>query len=273
MLTYATGGRTAYRFAPRQHRRAMASVEVKSRYFSTIYHWSDGTEIGYPLNTAVLNLMEDTNWNRNYNMVMTQVITQHALPTIDQGIKCWQFDGVNDYQPSTNSIGVFPNFGANTEGSAVTIFSFRKLAGAVTGVVNERTTNAPASTEGWSVYGHGSLAGVSLRGNIGTSTREWTTSQTGWTMNTVVLNKEASLGNEIIAYENGALVTSFSVNTNADNTNDFGVLQRMMIGGRFGGSPSMNGYIAQLVIFARPLSAAEIARATQLIRWRAGLAV
>lgn len=251
----------------------MASVEMKSRYFSTIFHWNDGSEIGYPLNTAVMCYMEDTNWNRNYNLVMTQVITQHALPTINQGIKCWQFDGVDDYQPSTNFYGVVPNFGANTEGSAVTIFTLRKLVGGVTGVINERTTNAPASTEGWSVYGHGTLAGVSLKGNVGTSVREWTTSQTNWTLNTVVLNKEASLGNEIVAYENGTLVTSFSVATNADNTNDFGAMQRMMVGGRFGGSPSTNGYIAQVVIFARPLTATEIARATQLIRWRAGFVV
>lgn len=270
MLTYATGARTAYRFAPNQHRRSMASVEMKSKYFSTIFHWSDGSEIGYPLDTAVLYMGEDTNWNRNYNLVNTQVITQHPIATMNQGIKCWQFDGVNDHLPSTNTFGVVPNFGATTEGAAVTIFSLRKLSGAVSGLINERTTNYTTSTEGWGVYGHGTLAGASLRGNVGTSTREWTTSQTNWTMNTVILNKEASLGNEILAYENGVQVTVFSASANADNTNDFGALQRMSMGGRIGGTVSMNGYLAQLVIFARPLSAAEITRATQLIRWRAG---
>ena len=53
-----------------------------------------------------------------------------------------------------------------------------------------------------------------------------------WKVGGYVLNKAAASGSEVLVYENGAQITSFTASSNAENTNDFGTVQTYYYGAR-----------------------------------------
>lgn len=263
MLLNAYNARTAYRFGPKQQRRMAAFDELRAKYMSNLIVWSDfGAEprqIGYPIRypTAELPLPRR-------NQMQNTTVSQQPLLAVVDGIKCGQFDGVNDV-----IFGI--SGGVPQITTKATVITLRKMTSATTGSVVERPGNYTTVTTGWRIYGNKNLGGASYKGDVGYVTREWVTDQNKWNTNVIVMDKTVNSANKMLVYENGVQVTSFSTSTDTNNTNDFGT--QVNYYGGLNGSFFMTGSIAQVLTLDVALTPAEVARVTQLVRWRAGFAV
>jgi len=266
MLYTANMAPTAMRFAPKQTRRCMAGTQLRGT-FSAMQSWLDASSENYSVGQTGSYAMDNA-WQRQSNTLQVSAPSRPAM-AVDSNIKCWQL-AFNNFFSSSNIIPVIGTDASYSQ--AATVLTLHKLSNATAGVLTSRAAPYTSSVEGWEVYGWTTNGGAALRGNVGTSLREWSSSQTGWSTITGVLNKAAASGSEVTVYQNGTLVTSFSSSTNSDNTNAYGT-QRQFYGVRFNGAPSplyANGYLSQAVIFGRVLTATEVTRVLQLMRWRAG---
>ena len=262
MLCVARQARTAYRNGPAQNRRCVAGQEIRNTYTTAIVAWMDMQGDMHPYNVAGERALCAA-YTRIANWRNTGLSSTYPLMTTNSNVKCYQYDGVNDVMPTSNSF--------SCSSAYITVFTLYRNSSAATAVIGEYSTDYTAQTTGWFVGGTNASATAALRGNVGTSLRTWSSSQTPWTVNASILNKAAGLGSEVIVYENGSQITSFTTSTNSDNTNDFTTANRLFNGCRSTGALPMSGVIASTVIINLVLTAAQIQQATQLLRWRAGL--
>lgn len=268
MLFTNRQARTATRFAPKHNRQANAAATLRCQYNSTLLTWMDcqmESQIANGVNT--LRSPSEGAWYRFGNITQATASLQ-GLVAVRQGIKCYQMDGLNDVitYSNLNTLGLVTQ--------ALTIVTLHQATNAVSGIMVERTANYTTSTVGLGITVNTTGATAAIVGNVGTSSRTWATAQNVWKVGGYVLNKAAASGSEVLVYENGSQITSFTASSNAENTNDFGTVQTYYYGARgAAGTTPMAGYLADVMVFVRSMSAAEIAYVTQLVRWRAGFAV
>ena len=268
MLFTSRQARTATRFAPKHNRQANAASILRCQYTSTLLTWMDGQMESQPADGVnTVRSPSEAAWYRYGNMIQSTV-SQQGLVAVRQGIKCYQMDGLNDVitYSNLNTLGLVTQ--------ALTIVTLHQATNAVSGIMVERTTNYTTSTVGLGITVNTTGATAAIVGNVDTSSRTWATAQNVWKVGGYVLNKAAASGSEVLVYEDGTQITSFTASSNAENTNDFGTVQTYYYGARgTAGTTPMAGYLADVMIFVRSMSAAEIAYVTQLVRWRAGFAV
>lgn len=263
MLRTARQGRTAMRFAPGHNRRCDAQSEVRNRWTTGVYLWADC--MGEPLNSGVSRAQQTYSWMLRAQILNSTVASQPLFASVN-GVRTWQFDGVNDTLLSSINLSAYGN------PQAVTVLTLHNVSNAATGILSERSANYTASTEGWGLSATSAYGESALRGNVGTSARGWNSPQNTWTVRATVLDKSASSGQEVKVYENGTLVTVFALTTDSDNTNAFGAAINTYFGARAGSTLGINGYLASAIVTMRAFTAEEIRDLTQLMRWRAGFA-
>lgn len=264
MLRTARQGRTAMRFAPAHNRRCDAQSEVRNRWTTAILLWADC--LGEPLNSGISRAQQNYAWMLRASVLNTTA-AQQPLFAVPNGIRAWQFDGIND------AILTPLNFSGFGNPQAVTVLTLHNISNVTSGMLSERTTNYTTGTEGWGLSATATAGESALRGNVGTSARGWNSAQNVWKVRASVLDKSAPSGSEVTVYENGSLLTAFTLTTNSDNTNAYGAGINTYFGSRAGASLPINGYMAQAIVTMRAFTASEIAYLTQLMRWRAGFAV
>lgn len=263
MLCVARQARTAYRFGPIQNRRTVAGEELRSTYTTAQVAWLDCQANTNPFNQAAIVAQDSAYDNVSLQWQASTPASTNPLWTSANNITCLQFDGVDDI------------FNANTfvptTGPAITIVAlYQNFSATNDRIICEGGTDYNFQTTAYLLSGGQTGATSSLKGDVGYSTRTWTSAQNNWLVTATVQNKAAGLGSEVLVYQNGTQVTVFTVSTNSDNTNNFNN-QLPRVGRRAGGTFPMNGRVAAVCIFNRVLTLAEIQNVTRLLRWRSGL--
>jgi hypothetical protein len=265
MLCVARQARTAYSNSPAQNRRCVTGQNLRSWYTDTMVGWLDaqGTNLTLNQTSAFWN---DSGYNEPYSVFTWQstafTSAQYPLNAVNSNVKCVQFDGIDDIIQTGNNLLL------NVQ--AITVVALYRNFSASNAVVIEGSSLYTAVTTGFLLSSSSTNATSSLRGDVGYSTRTWSASQTPWTCVATVMDKSAGLGSEILAYQNGTQITSFTTSVNSDNTNTF-ISQVPRVGRSYNGTLPMSGVVACIMVFNRKLSTFEIQQVTQQMRWRAGL--
>lgn len=257
MLCVGRQARTAYRFGPTQNRRTSAGEELRSTWTTTLFAWMDiqGDSHAYG---ATCERALDAAYTRNANWRNTAASSTYPLSTVDSNIKCYQYDGVNDYMPTTNTLTLTVK--------TITVVTLYRNFSPANGALSHYNSNWVNQTASWFVGGSTTSCLSGSKGNVGISSRTWASAQNVWRANASVYDRTQGVAaNQIRVYEDSALLTVFTASADALNTSDFGT---------FVCSTAYNPYASSLVagmlIFTKALTSAQIAQVTQLFRWRAG---
>lgn len=269
MLCVARQARTAYANGPAQNRRCVAKQELCCTYTTAIASWLDVHATNLLVGDATTTMADssylgvDTNRGTPWWYTASNPASTYPVFATANNVKCVQFDGVDDV--------LISYFSAQTTGPAATlVVMYQNFSPANDRVIVEAGTDYNFQTGSYIMQGGQTGAFAGLRGNVGYSTRGWSSPQTNWTVTASVMNKAAGLGSEELVYENGTQITVFTSATDSDNTNNFGQ-NTMRAGRRSTGALPMNGRIAAILIVSNALSLADVQNVTKLLRWRAGL--
>jgi hypothetical protein len=263
IISARTAGR-ATRFAPTQSRKATAAAEIRGLFGPSLVMWLDPQGDTHSVGSSI----DSTNDRSGRANVFAQgTVAKRPTKVVRNNGVAFQFIGASNNTLATNSL----NWSAY---QTLTVVSLHELTNTTEGVVIERGADYNLSLAGFICSGKSTLFSTGIRGNGATSggysVRTWSAAQTPTASAIVGFDKTAALGNEITAFQDGVAVSAFSISLDTDNTNDYGTAVNY-IGSRAGTTAPISGYISQLILLSRVLTASEAARLNTLIRQRSGV--
>lgn len=243
MLIAARQARTANRFAPSQTRRTTATASIYGKHGPNIALWLNPYAIPVQVGTAVAAAPDCS--PRRYAFTQSTASKQPLIANKD-GIKALQYDGINDCLVS----------------SVVTLSSTGMTCIAMTiqtsgvGIVAEASDNT-GSYDNAFVHSRGdgvvrNCVGF-FKGNVGLQYLQGSAGFTDWVHFSAVCDKTLGSADEMKIYGNGNALALLPA-TRSDNTGTFGNYA-WNIGARNNGvAAPFLGWIAQVFVFAKPLT-------------------
>lgn len=247
MLYQARQARTASRFAPALTRRAAAQAWIFGRYSPAILLWMDA----YRSEQAAGTTVDTATDSSGRSVSITQGTgSKQPLSAVRNGIKAFQFDGVNDcLQTAVLPLG----------GQQVSIVAMSQQvsgtaiiaeAGPGTAGITDAVTHSRGDTFVRNVVGF-------FAGNVGLQYKLSTSGYTDWIQAAVICNKGAPAATEMLIRVDN-VQPALSVTT-SENTNTFGNYGWNLGSRNNGAVAPLNGWISQVLVFniALPAEAQE----------------
>lgn len=260
MIVAARQAQTANRNAPRQHRSAVAASSIRSLFAPSICFWMDGwsdpRQYGVAASAA-------TDMSGLAVSITQSTGSLQPLRSVVDSVPGWTFDGVND-RWDTGAINL-----TGTNKISVIVVN-RETTTTTAGIMLE--IGAGAAVNGGVQYFRYTATGkVQATTYTGASynAKDINSSFNSWFAHAFTCDRSLTAVNEITSYEDGVakaatVIAASDLSANFEN-------RAATIGGWAPSAATFTGSIAQVLVFAVCLTAAQIAFVSTSLRQRAGL--
>jgi len=261
VLIKARYARLANAQAPRQEKAAYTASQIRALYGPSLRLWIDGAHDPIAVGSTAVRAFDRS--GRNVT-VQQLTVANRPLRSVVGGVAGWTFDGTDDRL----ECGAIDLSGSNK----VTVVVVDRLAvAASTGILFEVAENSGTFVGGIQFFrdNAGAFNGNTHQG-VSYNARKIAGSAGAWVCHALTADRSLAAASETVLYANGTAPASTPIvlselSSNFENRTG-------MIGGWSFSAATLNGQIAQVLVFTGAMSAAQVADVSKLAMQLAGVA-